>query len=120
MDTADKFRENVNIITVDMAAKPRTLAEIAQTNRAEFVGALGSKAITLDKDLMLGGLPAHVFEYTIPANTPYNGRAFPLRFRQYTVVKGSKSYLITYTAMPESYATFLADATAAMESFKAK
>ncbi len=111
LDSAsDDFRENVNVMVQDLSANPVDLDQYTSITKSQIEGMEGSSIISI-KDKMVGGLKGKEVNY----NLKYNGRL--LRLKAYYTIKGKEAYLLTFTALPESYSRYELVGKDVMDSF---
>ncbi len=100
----DAFRENVNVYIEDLSKSPMSLEQYM--NLTEVNGPKLMKGFkVLDKGpTVIGDQKAELTIYEGEVNKVF------LKFRAYTMIKDKKAYTLTYTALPDTYNKYLADA----------
>lgn len=110
----DPFRENVGVTRQALADQATTV----ETYTDEFLTLapemLDDYVLVSSQSATLAGLPAHRVIYTGSQN------GMPLQWLQVWTVTGGQAYILTYTADPAEFQTYLADADALISSFTLK
>lgn len=107
----DPFQENVNLLLQDLSQQPMTLTEFTQLSMDQYEEMKETVQLLSMEDLKFAGYPA---KKVVLNMTYYN---YPLKLKQIWFIKGTTAYLLTYTALQSSYATYEADATKLIMSF---
>ncbi len=108
---SDKVQENINVVVapVEAQATLQTYVEAALSSSVE------SGAKLLDSaDLSISGAPAVKITYV------EQSKAGSLQYMQVFALKGGLAYILTYTATPETFSKFSAQAENAMKLFEIK
>jgi hypothetical protein len=108
----DMFQENVNVILQDLSRQPMTIEQYTALTKKQVIDNFGEASILSLKDVTIAGQSAKELIY----NMNYQGKN--LKVKQSWLIKGSSSYLLTYTAEPEQYAKYDNLATEMIKSFK--
>lgn len=111
-NSKDSFDENVNVVVQDLSKQSVNLEEYTTLTKNQITGMFGETAIVSIKNATIGGLPAKEMIY----NMNYNGKE--LKLKQVWMIKGKVAYLLTYTAEPNKFDTYLEVATKIITSFK--
>ncbi len=109
--TGDTFRENLNVVVEDVPAGT-TLDQYVASNKANLPNVIQGFQMMSENPVSLGTLPGYQIRYT----GTYSGNQ--LEWMQVLAVGNSKGYVLTYTARPETFDSYAADAWAAMQSFR--
>lgn len=110
---SDAFRENVNVVVQDLSQQPTTMAEYTQATKDWISESKG--VLQLEREIQFAGNAATEVAYTMPANSI--GLDLELMFHQLWIIKDDKAYLLTYTAQPDRYEKFEAQAAEIFKSF---
>lgn len=102
--STDTFRENVNVFIEDLRRSPMTLEnymKLTETNGPKLMKGFR----VLDKGpTIIGDQKAELTIYEGEVNNVL------MKFRAYTLIKDNKAFTLTYTALPDTYNQYLADA----------
>lgn len=109
---SDDFDENVNVILQNLSQHPLTLKQYTDISKAQYINAYGQAAIVSLKDTSLAGNPAEVGIFVMKT------QGHTLKLKQCWFIKNNIAYLLTYTAKPEKYSTYLGTAMKIFGSFK--
>ena len=109
-DSSDRFKERVSILVEDLA-DDTSLAQYTEASLAE-IKRLSDPKIGTAETVNLG---REVGRQIVYQGEEHGGAVQRL---QAWSVKDNQAYVITYTARPESYETFLATVEKMMESFE--
>jgi serine/threonine-protein kinase len=97
----DTFRENVNLVVEPLPASVN-LEQVVANSRELLLQQMGVTFVEYAAKDQMGGLPAYRSVYT----GAMQGRA--LKWLQYSAIKGSRAYTLTFTAEPARFEAFLA------------
>jgi eukaryotic-like serine/threonine-protein kinase len=109
--TTDTFAENVNVLhqTVANGMTLKQYTDESIRGAGQIVGNFQQVSLSTTT---LSGLPGEMIEY----QGVVNGKSY--RFFAEWTLSGTDAWVLTYSAEPESYDTYLPDARTAIESFK--
>jgi len=96
----DKFRENLNVV-VESLPGPATLEQVVAAARQVLAQQLRVTYLEQDVPDQVSGLPAYRSTYTGTLMERF------LKWQQFSIVKGNRSYTLTYTAEPAKFDAFL-------------
>lgn len=109
MDLEDDFTENINLLIRDLGNSKLTLEEIVKTERAD----LETQAKILSSERIV--LPSKEYQRMV-MTAPFYGE--DLKFIQHFLLKDSKVYILTFTALETDFSKYEKVAEQIMQSFK--
>lgn len=111
-DSSD-FQENVVIIREELSS-PEALDMYVGRTMSELVKKTGAK-VRESWDITLSGLPARQMVYT--ATIPYGGKRYTVKWMTVCTIQGTTAYILTYTALEDTYQERLEEFQAILDSF---
>lgn len=109
MDLEDDFTENINLLIRDLGGSKLTLDEIVKTERAD----LETQATILSSEKIV--VPNKEYQRMV-MTAPFYGE--DLKFIQHFLLKDSKVYILTFTALERDFNKYEKVAEQIMQSFK--
>jgi len=110
--SSDVFSENVNVV-VQTLPPDMTLAMYAEKSMKDLNTYVGNFDLMEQKDVTIAGQPGKRLVY----QGVYPGQENEYKFLQEYVVKDGSAYLLTYTAVPAEFDTFVSQAEVILASF---
>jgi len=102
--STDTFRENVNVYIEDLSKSPMTLEQYMKLTEVNGPKLMKGFKVLDKGPTVIGDQKAELTIYEGEVNGNF------LKFRAYTMIKNKKAYTLTYTALPDTYNKYLADA----------
>jgi serine/threonine-protein kinase len=107
----ETFRENVNLLTQDLKGQSFTLKSFAEMSKNQIKNTVPNSTIIESKIVDSASQPYYILVW--------KGKIGPneLQLKQQIYIKEEKAYIISFTALPESYARFAETADKIFNSF---
>mgnify|MGYP000145849798 CR=1 FL=1 len=106
----DKFQENVNLIVQDLSGKGFTMESYVKLSKKQIETMVPEGEILVSKNM--NSYHMAIWKGRIGANL--------LKFKQYYFLKNEKVYVLTFTALPDTYDRFIETGNKILDSFKLK
>jgi serine/threonine-protein kinase len=112
LEKNDTFRENVNVFVQDLKGMNMTMEKYAALSEEQIKTMIPDSKIMLSKSVDDHGKKYYLIVWRgFLANNN-------LKLKQFFFLKDEKAYIITYTALPETFNKFLKEANVILNSFK--
>lgn len=112
---SDAFRENVNVMVGDISAQPMDLDSYVKMNIAELQKSFANFSLAGTRKDTIDGNDAVRIEFTGDA-----GNGTQVKWCQVYAIKGTKAYIFTYCAAPDSYVQYIPVVEQILRSIKIK
>lgn len=110
----DDFRENINLISQDLSAKPTTLNELIALSEQQIKG-MGTNAELLRSErIKQGRNEYHLLYYH------FNQGNFQMALEQHIWVRKNTSYILTFTSEAEAYVQYREVSQKILNAFRFK
>lgn len=112
LEKNDTFRENVNVLVQDLKGMNMTMEKYVTLSEEQIKTLVSDSKIMVSKSVNDKGKRYHMIVWRgYLANNN-------LKLKQLFFIKNEKAYIITYTALPETFNKFLKEANVILKSFK--
>lgn len=114
MEENDSFRENINLLAQNVKGMNMTMDKFAKMSEDQIKTMVQGGEVLKSERVENGKYHQHlmIWKGTI--------RNINMMFKQYFYLKDDRTYILTYTALPETFEKFLKEGQPVLESFKLK
>ncbi len=114
LEKNDTFRENINLLVQNLEGMNMTMEKYVKLSESQITTMVEGGKILENKSIDGGKNQKHLLIWKGTMS------GVKMMFKQFFFIKNDNAYVLTYTALPETYERYLKEGEPILDSFKLK